>query len=471
MLNDATNEAEMMEFREGLKTWITENTDWKLYSGDTLPGKNSSVGFLHEIKEGKRGPVRSAWVHVDLFPTWVNDGDRMVLHEGRGGFVPLPNELFNANRDITDRGFEVPDSGEERRLDGVGLRRLAYPIPRVHAGVPLSGAGPQDGRSQGFSRPDLGLPERGLFVVGAAWRNQGDPGVSGGCLDDLAIAKHQRSAGTHSYTFVEVFAPLVGPQRGAVGEQVVGCRATSVAPVAAPQFVAAVDDLGVVDEDFVDAVGAREGEQWGVERTHDGDVGGAPGAHGTDAGLAGPAMDALVDGTNGAARRGRGRRSVGCNGDRRRHNGVVAIGCVAAVGCGCVTVVGGGAADVQLKIVGSVNGVVFTVGCITIESQHDLIVGATVVLGVAVVGRFLGGFGLWFGLGRVGSRSVFGNANFDGVRLAATAGAGQQAERHQGDQECSAESVRLHAGSIGTGVGKTSLRPKLETQVLLVERA
>lgn len=105
MLNDASSKDEMIEYRNELLAWLEANTDWRIYRGEGLPGMNMAVGFEHQDE----------WVHCDLFPTWVEDDQRMVLHEGRGGFVPLPAELFDTSRSLPIEGtdFQIPEKSED----------------------------------------------------------------------------------------------------------------------------------------------------------------------------------------------------------------------------------------------------------------------------------------------------------------------------------------------------------------------
>ena len=105
MLNDSGSKEEMQEYYDKLYAWLGKKTKWKLYDARNLPGNNVAVAFAHD----------GEWIHCDLFPTWVEGDSRMVLHEGRGGFVPLPDDLFDIDRLITFEGstFKIPEKSEE----------------------------------------------------------------------------------------------------------------------------------------------------------------------------------------------------------------------------------------------------------------------------------------------------------------------------------------------------------------------
>jgi len=120
LLSDATSKEEMLEVRENLKQWLADNTDWTIYPGDSLPGLNCSVSFPQPNKRTADDPLSpdgqdTELVHVDLFPTWLAGDARMVLHEQRGGFVPMPAELFDAEREISVEGadFRIPAKSED----------------------------------------------------------------------------------------------------------------------------------------------------------------------------------------------------------------------------------------------------------------------------------------------------------------------------------------------------------------------
>jgi len=105
VVTNAQSKEEMMELRETLRSHLESETNFRLFDGSKLPGRNLPVGFSED----------GQWVHIDLFLTFYEEGNLMIFNDRTKSFDPIDPDLLRLGRETTIHGvqFNIPERSEE----------------------------------------------------------------------------------------------------------------------------------------------------------------------------------------------------------------------------------------------------------------------------------------------------------------------------------------------------------------------